>query len=77
MGCCNAQREALDGVARGRAVPAVASRQVAIRFLGQGAVVVAGPMTGLRYAFSASAPRRAVDARDAAGLLRTRLFAGG
>jgi hypothetical protein len=72
MGCCNVQREALD-LATGRK-PAVASRQVAIRFLGQGAVVVKGKVTGLGYAFSAAAPRRGVDARDAAALLRTRLF---
>jgi hypothetical protein len=75
MGCCNVQREALALATRRK--PVVAPGQVAIRFLGRGAVVVSGPVTGLRYGFSAAAPRRGVDARDAAGLLRTRLFGGG
>jgi hypothetical protein len=74
MGCCNVRREALDLATRRK--PAAVARQVTIRFLGRGAVVVKGPVTGLGYAFSAAAPRRGVDARDAPGLLWTRLFGG-
>jgi hypothetical protein len=76
MGCCNLQRAAVDLSTARKPAPALASRQVAIRFLGQGSVAVKGPVTGLTYAFSASTPRRGVDARDAPALLRTRLFHG-
>ena len=75
MGCCNLRRSAPDLSTARKVVPADAQRgQVGLRFLGRGAVAVKGPATGLSYAFSAAVPRRGVDARDAPGLLRTRLF---
>jgi hypothetical protein len=36
--------------------------------------MVQGPATGRRYAFSGGSPVQAVDARDAAALLRSGLF---
>jgi hypothetical protein len=36
--------------------------------------MVQGPTTGRRYAFSGGSPVQAVDARDAAALLRSGLF---
>jgi len=51
--------------------PAVSTR---IRYVEVSPILVHGPATGRRYAFSGADPVQAVDARDAEGLLRTRFF---
>ena len=53
---------------------AVAARVVNLRYLERSPIRVRGPATGVAYQFSAAQPVQAVDARDAAALLRTRLF---
>jgi hypothetical protein len=50
---------------------------VTIRYLQQAPIVVRGSATGRRYAFLGSSPIQAVDARDAAALLRSGLFRTG
>jgi hypothetical protein len=51
-----------------------APRIMTIRYLRTPGIVVRGAVTGRSYAFSGSSPVQAVDARDAAGFLRTSLF---
>lgn len=53
---------------------ALAGRGVQLRCRERAAVRVRGPVTGRTYEFSAAQPVQAVDASDADGLLRTRLF---
>jgi hypothetical protein len=50
------------------------SRTMAIQYLRSAPIVVRGSVTGRRYAFSGGNPVQAVDAHDAATLLRTSLF---
>ena len=45
-----------------------------VRFTGATGMTVRGPVTGLAYAFSPAQPVRNIDARDAAAMLRTKLF---
>jgi hypothetical protein len=45
-----------------------------IQYLRTPAIVIRGPFTGRRYAFSGDSPVQAVDARDASSLLRTGFF---
>ena len=54
--------------------PSPGARTIAIRYLRTPAIMVQGPTTGRRYAFSGGSPVQAVDARDAAALLRSGLF---
>jgi len=45
-----------------------------LRYMESAAIQVRGSITGRLYRFSAAQPLQAVDARDAAALLGTRLF---
>jgi len=45
-----------------------------LRYLGQASIVVHGPVTGQRYAFSAANPVQPVDLRDAGILVRSDYF---
>jgi len=79
MACCNRRREALATPAPTprpppRPAPAPSPGRASIRYLGRTAVVAHGPVTGVPYAFSPERPTRAVDRRDAAAMLRSRLF---
>ena len=47
---------------------------VAIRYLETSTVLVHGSATGREYRFSGVEPVQAVDARDAAALIKTRFF---
>jgi hypothetical protein len=47
---------------------------VSVRYTESQSVVVRGPVTGLRYAFSSADPVQTVDQRDAAALLQARFF---
>jgi hypothetical protein len=47
---------------------------VALRYLEGAAILVRGPATGAQYRFTARNAVQVVDARDAEGLLRSRLF---
>jgi hypothetical protein len=47
---------------------------VTLRYLERSPIAVRGPATGRYYEFSAAAPVKPVDPRDAAALLRTRFF---
>jgi hypothetical protein len=51
-----------------------AHSSVAIRYVGSSPLRVRGPVTGRQYEFSGSQPVHSIDTRDAALLLRTRLF---
>jgi hypothetical protein len=58
----------------GSASLALAGRGVQLRYRDRAPVQVRGPATGRTYVFSAVQPVQVVDARDADGLLRTRMF---
>jgi hypothetical protein len=45
-----------------------------LRYVERNAVAVRGPASGIEYRFSADAPVRHVDVRDADALLRSGLF---
>jgi hypothetical protein len=47
---------------------------VFVRYTESQRVVVRGPVTGRRYAFSAASPVQSVDSRDASALLGARYF---
>jgi hypothetical protein len=49
-------------------------RSLTVRYLEQAAIVVRGPVSGLRYAFSGTSPLQTIDARDAGALLNTHYF---
>ena len=51
-----------------------AGAPVFVRYTESQSVVVRGPVTGRRYAFSAANPVQSVDPRDAGALLRARFF---
>ena len=80
-------RSAAGGPAALRAPPAAPSAapsgplppaaSVVLRYTERSPVLVKGAATGRVYAFSQSNPTQYVDARDAAGLLRTRFFRAG
>jgi hypothetical protein len=81
MGCCGQQRAALstarrlprDAAARPPR-PRVGAGPVALRFVGNGPVRVRGTASGRVYRFANAGEVQHVDARDAAALLRTRVF---
>lgn len=50
------------------------AKSVSVRYLEQSNIVVCGPATGRRYAFSGTSAIQSVDARDASALLQTRFF---
>jgi len=54
--------------------PRIVPRVVPVHYLRTASIVVRGNVTGRRYTFSGDNPVQSVDARDAAGLLRTCLF---
>jgi len=60
-----------DPVPIGRAAEQTRGR---VRFLGAAAMTVRGPVSGLAYTFSPAQPVRNIDGRDAAALLRSKLF---
>ncbi len=90
MSCCGSKRAAARAVAlrrgagstapRGAASPtapvAAAARpaDVLVRYLGVQPVRVRGTASGRTYHTSSAAPTFAIDARDAAALIRTGLF---
>lgn len=51
-----------------------AGTPVAVRYTESQSIVVRGPVTGRRYAFSAANPVQSVDQRDAGALLQARFF---
>jgi len=51
-----------------------AGTPVSVRYTESQSVVVRGPVTGRRYAFSAANPVQSVDPRDAGALLQARFF---
>jgi hypothetical protein len=71
-----APTNAAPGNSRGRALVATQpiARSVSVRYLEQPNIVVRGPATGRRYAFSGTNHIQSVDARDASALLETRFF---
>ena len=74
MTCCGRTRSGADfvgAIGTGGVSPAP---DVLIRYLAHPPVQIGGPASGRYYAFSGSEPVQAVDARDAAALLRTRYF---
>jgi hypothetical protein len=66
--CCGQKRSALK--ASGNAQQAGLN----LRYSGSSPVSVRGPVTGHLYQFSKLQPVQGIDARDAASILRTRLF---
>jgi hypothetical protein len=56
------------------AQPSPRYSSVALRYTETSPILVKGPATGRQYQFSGPNPVQAVDARDAAALLRTRFF---
>jgi hypothetical protein len=53
---------------------ALAGRGVQLRYRERAPVRVRGPVTGQAYEFSVAQSVQVIDARDAQGLLRTRMF---
>ena len=66
--CCGQKRSALK--TGGDAQQA----DLNLHYFGYSPINVRGPVTGQLYQFSKLQPVQAVDARDAASILRTRLF---
>lgn len=66
--CCGQKRSALK--VSGEAQQA----NLNLHYFGYSTMNVRGPATGRLYQFSKLQPMQAVDARDAAAILRTRLF---
>jgi hypothetical protein len=64
----------LQGVAPVSRPPISAVASVSLRYLKQGGIILRGPVTGRQYSFTAARPIQAVDAQDAAALLRTSWF---
>jgi hypothetical protein len=54
--------------------PISAVATVPLRYVKQGGIILRGPVTGRQYSFTATHPLQAVDAQDAAALLRTAWF---
>jgi hypothetical protein len=59
--------------ARARTIRPMAAT-VSVRYLERSSVVVHGPVSGRRYAFSAANPVQPVDARDAGAFWHSRFF---
>jgi hypothetical protein len=63
---------------RAQAAPAVQPQApgapVPVRYTETQSIVVRGPITGRRYAFSGANPVQSIDARDAAAILQARFF---
>lgn len=78
MGCCGDKRRAATLrrtlAATPEPVPAEASTQVPLLFLGTGAYLVSGPRSRLVYRFSNDEPQQQVEQRDVPALVRTGLF---
>jgi hypothetical protein len=89
VGCCGSKRAAARAVALRRgngsaaprravswAAPVAAARgaDIFVRYLGVRPVRVRGAASGRTYHTSAADPMLAIDARDAAALIRTGLF---
>ena len=55
-------------------LPPASVARIQVRYTGQPAIVVRGPVSGLPYSFSRATPVLAVDRRDALVFLRTRHF---
>lgn len=66
MSCCGGRRKAHKAW--------LLSRPVRLHYLGAVSVRVLGRVPGTSYEFSPASPEADVDARDAAGLLRTATF---
>lgn len=82
MSCCGKKREQIAH-ARSFAIqprPAPQSMgpaRTTVVFKGVDSYLVTGPVSGTVYRFSSRAPEQSIDARDAAALIRTRLFEPG
>jgi hypothetical protein len=66
--CCGQQRSVL------KAVGQTQEADLNLLYYGVSPAAVRGPVTGRLYQFTKLQPVQAVDARDAAAILRTRLF---
>ena len=66
--CCGQKRSAL------RAAGNAQQADLNLHYFGYSPMNVRGPVTGQLYQFSKLQPVQPVDARDAASILRTRLF---
>jgi len=60
--------------ATARPVEGVGVGGIMLRYLERSPIQARGPVTGRQYAFSGEQPVRAVDRRDAEGLLQTGFF---
>jgi hypothetical protein len=60
-------------IARARTVPPVVA-SVPVRYVELPSIVVHGPVSGRKYAFSGTNPVQSVDGRDAGAFLQTRFF---
>jgi hypothetical protein len=75
MGCCNQKRAAMIAPASPPADRAqTPAQRVTVRYTASRPIRVRGTATGRVYHCSARSPVLAVDARDAAALIRTGLF---
>ena len=81
MSCCGGNRAALRAEFQRTprtpppsVPPPVLERPVSLAFTGDGPIVVRGSITGLTYGFPAGGEALSVDARDAAGILRSGVF---
>ena len=66
---------AAGAASRSRAAAPAPPGTVRLRYLQRSPVLVPGPITGRRYAFSGADPVQPVDGRDAEGLVRSGFFA--
>lgn len=76
MSCCGQARAMLSSLrsADTRTAGRQTLARAAVRYVGSRPVHVRGSATGQRYSFTTSGEVQSVDARDVAGIVRTRLF---
>jgi len=76
----SSSRQSTAGVRSHRAQVATSARAqapgapVSVRYTETQSIVVRGPITGRRYAFSGANPVQSIDPRDAAAILQARFF---
>jgi hypothetical protein len=75
MGCCGQNRAALAQTMNPQQANGLPSaKATSLRFIQRRSILVRGPVTGRSYHFSGGASTRGIDARDAAGLLKSGYF---